>query len=525
MILCGCSVPFGTIGNQAVTEESQNSKPSNKVTQLGDFALQRELGQGGMGKVFLARQVSLDRLVAVKTLSRELSKKDGFIARFEREARAMAKIDHPNVLKIYAVDAAHGIHFAAIEYVDGQSLQKWLDQLGKLPIGDAVHLAIRCAEALRVAHAENMVHRDIKPDNILLTKKGLVKVADFGLAKAMDDDVSMTQSGTGLGTPLYMAPEQARNAKHVDERCDVYALGVTLYHMLTGQLPYTGKTTLEVIMAKEKGRYASARSLRPELSERLDMIVDKMMAKDPAQRHKSCDDVLKDLLALGVQTDALSFIAGAEAAPALKPSGNGPLTSSAPGARRAGSTSPSFGSETATQTGTRIWYVQFEDAKGKSVVEKHSTGRILKMLAAGQLSAKAKAKVSADGAYFPLAQFPEFAKAVEDSIARRSAAIRKEDMKSLYNRVERDQKMFYLKRKLKDVFRNIYGSVSLLVLLGVIGWGLWFVWQQGPELPGKVVEMIGFGEKSKQSPTEVSSGQNSILSEGGIVPEGTVKPR
>ncbi|MFM7835856.1 MAG: hypothetical protein ACKPJD_29020, partial [Planctomycetaceae bacterium] len=127
--------------------------------------------------------------------------------------------------------------------------------------------------------------------------------------------------------------------------------------------------------------------------------------------------------------------------------------------------------------------------------------------------------------YFPLAQFPEFAKAVEDSIARRTAAIRKEDMKSLYNRVERDQKMFYLKRKLKDVFRNIYGSVSLLVLLGVIGWGLWFVWQQGPELPGKVVEMIGFGEKSKQSPTEVSSGQNSILSEGGVVPEGTVKPR
>ncbi|MFN6311170.1 MAG: serine/threonine protein kinase, partial [Planctomyces sp.] len=272
-----------------MSEESQNAKPSNKVTQLGDFALQRELGQGGMGKVFLARQVSLDRLVAVKTLSRELSKKEGFIARFEREARAMAKIDHPNVLKIYAVDSAHGIHFAAIEYVDGQSLQKWLDQLGRLSVGDAVHLAIRCAEALRYAHAENMVHRDIKPDNILLTKKGVVKVADFGLAKAMDDDVSMTQSGTGLGTPLYMAPEQARNAKHVDSRCDIYALGVTLYHMLTGQLPYTGKTTLEVIMAKEKGRYASARTLRPELSERLDMIVDKMMAKDPAQRYKSCE--------------------------------------------------------------------------------------------------------------------------------------------------------------------------------------------------------------------------------------------
>lgn len=508
-----------------MSEESQNAKPSNKVTQLGDFALQRELGQGGMGKVFLARQVSLDRLVAVKTLSRELSKKEGFIARFEREARSMAKIDHPNVLKIYAVDSAHGIHFAAIEYVDGQSLQKWLDQLGRLSVGDAVHLAIRCAEALRYAHAENMVHRDIKPDNILLTKKGVVKVADFGLAKAMDDDVSMTQSGTGLGTPLYMAPEQARNAKHVDSRCDIYALGVTLYHMLTGQLPYTGKTTLEVIMAKEKGRYASARTLRPELSERLDMIVDKMMAKDPAQRYKSCEDVLKDLQALGVQTDALSFIAGAEAAPVQRPAANVPLTAAAPGARKAGSTAPSFGSETATQTGTRIWYVQFEDAKGKSVVEKHSTGRILKMLAAGQLTAKAKAKVSADGAYYPLAQFPEFAKAVEDSIARRTAAIRKEDMKSLYSRVERDQKMFYLKRRVKDFFRNIYGLASLLVLLGVIGAALWFGWQYGAELPAKVAGMIGFGDSAEKAPNQQSTERTAVLSEGGIVPEGTVRPR
>ncbi|MFN7682287.1 MAG: serine/threonine protein kinase [Planctomyces sp.] len=508
-----------------MSEESQNAKPSNKVTQLGDFALQRELGQGGMGKVFLARQVSLDRLVAVKTLSRELSKKEGFIARFEREARAMAKIDHPNVLKIYAVDSAHGIHFAAIEYVDGQSLQKWLDQLGRLSVGDAVHLAIRCAEALRYAHAENMVHRDIKPDNILLTKKGVVKVADFGLAKAMDDDVSMTQSGTGLGTPLYMAPEQARNAKHVDSRCDIYALGVTLYHMLTGQLPYTGKTTLEVIMAKEKGRYASARTLRPELSERLDMIVDKMMAKDPAQRYKSCEDVLKALQELGVQTDALSFIAGAEAAPVQRPAANVPLTAAAPGARRAGSTAPSFGSETATQTGTRIWYVQFEDAKGKSVVEKHSTGRILKMLAAGQLTAKAKAKVSADGAYYPLAQFPEFAKAVEDSIARRTAAIRKEDMKSLYSRVERDQKMFYLKRRVKDFFRNIYGLASLLVLLGVIGAALWFGWQYGADLPAKVAGMIGFGDSAEKAPNQQSTERTAVLSEGGIVPEGTVRPR
>jgi serine/threonine-protein kinase len=124
-----------------------------------------------------------------------------------------------------------------------------------------------------------MIHRDIKPDNILLTKKGVVKLADFGLAKAVDDDVSMTASGVGMGTPLYMPPEQARNAKHVDKRTDIYALGGTLYYFLTGKLPYAGENTIELIIAKEKGKHASARGLNPEIPERLDLMIDKMLAK------------------------------------------------------------------------------------------------------------------------------------------------------------------------------------------------------------------------------------------------------
>ena len=145
----------------------------------------------------------------LKTLSKELAKREDFVKRFLREARAMAKLDHPNAVKVYAVDSFRGIHFAAIEYIDGQSIQNWIDQIGLFSVGDAVHVAIVCAQALQHAHEQNMIHRDIKPDNILVTKKGVVKVADFGLAKVIDDDVSMTQSGTGLGTPLYMAPEQA----------------------------------------------------------------------------------------------------------------------------------------------------------------------------------------------------------------------------------------------------------------------------------------------------------------------------
>ena len=240
-----------------MSEKPRKKTSSGKKTvkQLGDFELKKKLGKGGMGEVYLARQVSLDRLVALKTLSRELSKKEDFVARFQREARSMAKIDHVNVVKVYAVDSVKGIHFAAIEYIDGKSVQDWLDHLETFSVGDAVHIALISAEALRHAHDQNMVHRDIKPDNILLTSKGVVKVADFGLAKALDEDVSMTQSGTGLGTPLYMAPEQARSAKTVDQRSDIYALGATLYHMLTGKLPFSGDTALELIIAKETGKY------------------------------------------------------------------------------------------------------------------------------------------------------------------------------------------------------------------------------------------------------------------------------
>ena len=497
--------------------KEEKSPGASRVQQLGDFELKKKLGKGGMGEVFLARQISLDRIVALKTLSKELAKKKDFVARFEREAKSMAKIDHPNVVKIYAVDSYKGIHFAAIEYIDGQSVQRWLDHLGKFSVADSVLIAIVSAQALKHAHAQNMVHRDIKPDNMLVTKKGVVKVADFGLAKAMDEDVSMTQSGTGLGTPLYMAPEQARNAKHVDERVDIYALGATLYHMLTGKLPFTGNSALELIIAKDKGTHPTARSLRSEIPERLDLIIDKMMAKEPNHRYKNCDEVLKDLLTLGVHGDTLSFIEGAEP---VGPAHGGAAAATSTGAtqafRKTMATTQSpppamLGAMTnPAMANTRIWYVQYEDERSKTVVEKHSTGRLLKMLASGKLTAKARAKVSADGAYYPLAQFPEFARAVEESLARKSVAIRKEDMQSLYKNVDKAQKMFYVKRKLKDVGRNVVSLVGLLILVAAIVFVGYFAVQYGRGLPGKFVEMIGFGEDSGKEKSEV--------------PEGTVPP-
>lgn len=455
------------------------SQPKKKaVTRIGDFELKKRLGKGGMGEVFLARQVSLDRLVAVKTLSKNLAKQEDFVARFLREARSMAKLDHSNIVRVYSADSFKGVHFAAIEYIDGRSVQDWLNQDELFTIGDAVHIAVVSAEALLHAHELNMIHRDIKPDNILLTSKGVVKVADFGLAKVMDEDVSMTQSGTGLGTPLYMAPEQARSAKTVDQRSDIYALGATLYHMIVGKVPFTGDNTLELILAKEEGKYTPARSLRPEVSERLDLIIDKMMAKDSKHRYSDCAEIIADLTSLGVMNDTLSFIDGA--APARVSTATS--TVAAPRTMAIRSTDVSSKEDarknSKSKAPRRVWFVQFEDPEGNLTIEKLSTSRILKMVRTGLITAKGKAKMSAEATYLPLSQFSEFTEAIEDSLSRHSNQARKQDMKSLYKQVEKDQKSRSRWRWIRNKFRALVGTVGLLIWLAVVaavvGIGLYF---------------------------------------------------
>ena len=289
---------------------NQSAKSGRKKsTQLGDFILKKKLGQGGMGAVFLGHQISLDRPCAVKVLSKALAEKPGFKDRFLREARAMAKIEHPAVVACYAVGEDQGHNYVAMELIDGQSGQDWLNQLERFSVPDALLIAVSAAEALEHAHRLKMIHRDVKPDNILITQKGVIKVSDMGLAKATDDeDMSMTQSGTGLGTPHYMPPEQARNAKHVDHRCDIYALGCTLYHMVTGKLPFAGETIVDLITNKEKGAFKAAKRLNSEVPERLDLIIDKMMSKDLTHRYGSMQEVIDDLEKLNLTAPALSFI-------------------------------------------------------------------------------------------------------------------------------------------------------------------------------------------------------------------------
>ncbi|MGE3314547.1 MAG: serine/threonine protein kinase [Planctomycetaceae bacterium] len=459
-------------------------KQPKKVTQLGDFKLEKKLGQGGMGTVFLATQLSLDRKVALKTLSPEFAKKPDFVQRFLREARSMAKLHHPNVVQVYAADSVSGVHYAAIEFIDGQSMQKWMDQLKKLSVGDALFVTLVCAEALHHAHELNMIHRDIKPDNILVTARGVVKVADFGLAKALDEDVSMTQSGTGLGTPLYMAPEQARNAKHVDKRTDIYALGSTLYYFLTGKLPFTGETTLELIIAKEKGQYPSARKINADVPDRLDLMIGKMLAKDPKHRYADCAEVIRDLQGLGLANASLSFIAGAQASVV----GVGSTVSRAPATKLpVAATRATTSAEDAAKTeakmqlgaaaqSTKTWFVRHNGPDGKMTVTKMSTGEIMAGIKAETLDINAKAKDSPNGSFLPLAQFREFDSLVQKRTVKAEAEAKSQKTRKLYDKLDRQEarrrRWRFLGRWISNV-RDLINFVIYLAVLAGIGYGIW----------------------------------------------------
>ena len=469
------------------TDPAESSPPKkSKASRLGDFKLLKKLGEGGMGEVYLAHQAGLDRKVALKVLSKELGKKQAFVERFFREARAMAKLDHPHVLKVYAIDSDKGRHYVAIEFIDGQSMQDWMDERGQVEVGDAVHVTLRCAEALLHAHEATLIHRDIKPDNILVTSKGVVKVADFGLAKAVDEDVSMTQSGTGLGTPLYMAPEQARNAKDVDQRADIYSLGCTLYYLVTGQLPFSGSTALELIMAKEKGQFTSARKLNKSVPDRLDLVIDRMMAKDVAHRYESCAQVISDLESLKLASDSLAFIGGEAVATPTRPRADSSPTSKTPGSLPAVSL-PTTSSEDAERTATKKkslaadeaeWFIQHTNAKKRTVVTRMSTEQVRKAIAGKLLDLKARAKQSQSDSFLPLAQFPEFEKAMQQRIARAKSDQQGSGLKQIYKKLDEQDRRRKRWRFVSYHARGLMGWIGLVVMLAVlilIGLGLWWV--------------------------------------------------
>ena len=463
--------PAKTLSTQM--SSGPEKKKKSKVNQLGDFKLKKKLGQGGMGVVYLATQISLDRVVALKTLSKDLSKRKDFVERFVREARSMAKLDHQNAVKVYAVDSQRGIHFAAIEYVDGKSAQDWLDHLGKLSVGDALNIILGAASGLSAAHDINIVHRDIKPDNILITSKGVTKVADFGLAKALDEDNSMTQSGAGLGTPLYMAPEQARSAKYVDHRSDIYALGATLYHMVTGELPFMADSALELILKKEDGKFPSARSLNPEVPERLSLMIEKMLAKDPEHRYGSCAEIIADLSSLSLASFALSFIDGAKPAlPTAARAGAQTMVATPSPTKKAkpilASSRVDAERQNVEKRVEKIWFVQHRDERGKKTLTKMSTAQVLQNIRKGVVDAKSRAKINPDHEWTPIAQFDDFTAAIEKSIVKKRAKDKQHSMVDLYKQVDKAEKNRHRWRLLRNIKDALIGYTTLIIYLVVI---------------------------------------------------------
>lgn len=322
--------------------------PVEEEPRFTDFKLIQKLGEGAMGAVWKAYQVSARRTVALKVILPHLAKTDRLVERFYLEARTLGLLDHPNLTMAYAVAEEHGSHYCAMEYVDGRSLQAWLADMGCLPVRDALFVIRACARGLGYAHDLGLVHRDIKPANILITRAGQVKVADFGVVKHLDDDLAispsgaesgpwyrmptphvleagfdnpdsraaepaLTRTGIGMGTPFYMPLEQIYDAKHTDCRSDIYALGCTLYCLLVGHPPFHDPTLAKLVQAQALGDFPPARHYNPSVPERLDQIIEKMVAKFPRDRYQSCADVIKDIEALGLASDKLGFIAAAKA--------------------------------------------------------------------------------------------------------------------------------------------------------------------------------------------------------------------
>ena len=263
--------------------------------KLAGYEILGKIGQGGMGAVFKARQVSLDRVVALKVLTPKLAEDQTFCDRFIKEARSVAKLSHPNIIVGIDVGQQGKYYYFAMEYVDGNTTLAILRKEGPFSEIRALHMAFQIAQALDHAHKHGLVHRDIKPDNIMITARDEAKLCDLGLAKAPESDAGLTQVDSAVGTPHYIAPEQARGEVSITIGADLYALGATLYHLTTGTTLFSGPNSRDIMVQHLLGEAPHARKIRPELSEGFCRILEKMLAKDKAERYLTPADLSADI--------------------------------------------------------------------------------------------------------------------------------------------------------------------------------------------------------------------------------------
>jgi beta-lactam-binding protein with PASTA domain/tRNA A-37 threonylcarbamoyl transferase component Bud32 len=258
----------------------------------GRYRIVRKLGSGGMANVYLAEDQELGRRVAIKILNDKHANDEQFIERFRREAKHAAGLSHPNIVSIYDRGEAEGTYYIAMEYLEGRSLKELIHSRGPAPVSLAIEYARQILAALRVSHRTGVIHRDIKPHNVLVDGEGRLKVTDFGIARAGPSQ--MTEAGSIVGTAQYLSPEQAQGAP-VHESSDLYSVGVVLYELLTGEVPFTGESPVEIAMKHLSKVPEPPSALRPETPRDLDLIVTRALAKDPADRYQSADEMDADL--------------------------------------------------------------------------------------------------------------------------------------------------------------------------------------------------------------------------------------
>lgn len=252
-----------------------------------------------MATVYKAQQLSLDRIVAVKILPKKFSQSPEFVERFYAEGRAAAKLNHPNIVAALDVGRHGDAHYFIMEYVQGHTVHEHLVKEGPYAEGPALAVAIQVATALNHAHQAGLIHRDVKPKNILITQKGVAKLADMGLARAVSDrEAAEAESGKAFGTPYYIAPEQIRGSMNIDSRADIYGFGCTLFHMVTGRVPFEGREVAKILRKHLDEPLTPPDHINPRLSNGICEIIELCMAKNPRKRYATTADLIEDLKAV-----------------------------------------------------------------------------------------------------------------------------------------------------------------------------------------------------------------------------------
>jgi eukaryotic-like serine/threonine-protein kinase len=267
--------------------------------QIPGYKILGKLGAGAMATVFKAKQLSLDRTVAIKVLPKKFTQNAQFIERFYAEGRAAAQLNHPNIVQAFDVNRASDYHYFVMEFVDGRTVYDDIVKHKRFSENDALDIIIQTTQALQHAHDRGLIHRDVKPKNIMINRDGVVKLADMGLARAISDkEMAEAEAGKAFGTPYYISPEQIRGEVSIGPPADVYSLGATLYHMVTGNVPYDGKNPSAVMHKHLKAELVPPDQVNPKLSAGISEVIEMMMAKDPRKRYQNCKDLLVDLRAV-----------------------------------------------------------------------------------------------------------------------------------------------------------------------------------------------------------------------------------